>query len=121
MRPPGIPTGEHDEAPEGQIQRQDIDASDVPRVDLACVNGRQEQQRQLAPREHRRRRKQSSGQEQKGHEIAVTVWTRDDVTGYVLIELRELGEGFHAGDAAMLLIAGFERSRGFFEGGLNCP
>ena len=97
MRPPRIPTHEHDEAPEGQIYGQNIEASDVPRVDLTRINGRQEQQRQLTARQHRRRRQQSGGQEQKGHEIAVAVWARDDVTGYVLIGLRELGERVHAG------------------------
>lgn len=71
----------------------------------------------MTARQHRRRRQQSGGQEQEGHEIAVAVWARDDVTGDVLIELRELGEGVHAGGAAMLLI-GVERLKVFlkFEG-----
>lgn len=86
-------------------------------MDLTRINRRQEQQRQLTARQHRRRRQQSGGQEQKGHEIAVAVWARDDVTGYALIGPRELGERVHAGGATMLLI-GVERLRIFlkFEG-----
>ena len=85
-------------------------------MDLTGINRGQEQQRQLTPRQHRRRRQQSGGQEQKGHEVAVAVWARDDVTGYVVIGLRELGEGVHAGGAAMLSI-GIERVEDFSEVG----
>ena len=81
MRPARIPTYEQDEAPERQIHGDDIDAGDIPGVDLAGIDRRQEQQSQLASGQYGRWREQSRGEEQEGNEIAVAIWPWDDVVG----------------------------------------
>ncbi len=81
VRPARISTTKQDETPKRQIQRNDIDASRVPGVDLAGIDSRQEQERQLPPGQHRRRDEQSGGEEQEWDEIAVAVRPGDDVMG----------------------------------------
>lgn len=110
MCPTRISTHKQNEAPERQVQGDDIDAGGGPGVDLAGINGRQEQESQLTPGQDRRRGEQSCGEEQEGDEVAVAVRPRDDVMGQVLVKVGQLGEGSHAGPCSQQeLRLGLER------------
>lgn len=81
MRPSRISQRKQHEAPQAQVDGDDVDADGVPGVDLACVDEREDREAELAVAEDVGGDEQGGREEEEGDEVAAAVGAGDEVVG----------------------------------------